>query len=427
MWSWLLLGIIATRPSVPPLTVEQYTLSNGMTVILQPDPTEPLVAVNIRYGFGSLQDPKKQKGMAHLVEHLMFERSGPETENLSWELEQAGATHVNARTGFTFTEYFELIPRESLELILWLEAERMQRITINQDILKREIRVVENEMRERRRDSPYGFAESVFLETIFPKPHPLHYGPLGLIDHLDQVSVDDIQAFHHKYYGPQNATLVVAGGFAPGSARAMVKRFFGPIPTRRALREFRPNPPEFTAKPIFAPEWIASRTRLTFAWPAPPAKTGASRNLEVLATMLRYRAALANYRETSIDGLYAFMYDTPGGRLFRIDALVTSGMSAMMARGRVESILETYVWVKPQKEELNGTKTRMRLDFLRTLASVESRAQMLQYAQDEFGKANLLIGLPSAWDRVTADSIQTVLNKYIIGRPQLAVAKPVRR
>jgi zinc protease len=422
----ILIALASAVPRLPSLVIEQYALPNGLAVILQPDPSERLVAIDLRYAVGSLADPPDRKGLAHLVEHMMFERD-PNGDDVFGALEPLGAVRVNAHTSFDRSEYVMTVPPEVLELALWLEAKRMQRLDFDATSLAREVDVVENEMMERRRDRPYGFVESLILEGIFPAPHPLHFGPLGSMDHLRKVTVDDVMSFHAQYYGPQDATLAIVGGFDVAGAKALIERHFGPIPAERPPRPYAPAPATLRARPINGPERIASRARLTFLWRAPAAKSEASPSLEVLTSMLRYRAALANFRESSIDDFSASLYDTPAGRLFRIDAAVTPGMSVQMAQGRVQSIIETYVWVKPQKEELEGTKKRLRLGLLRALASIELRAAMLQMARASYGDARVLMTLPARWEGVTAASIQKALNQYIVGQAQVAVAQPIRR
>jgi zinc protease len=421
----LITGLLFAAPvPMPALHIEEYRLENGLRVVLQPNPDDDLVAVNVRYNVGSVHEVEGKRGLAHVVEHMMFD-DGVDGD-FSHELAPLGAPSFNAHTTLDHTEYEEVVPPESLELVLWLEAQRMAGLRVNPAHLEREKRVVEHEVMERRYDSPHGLFLAEVLSGLFPKPHPLNVGPSGFIEDIRGMTPEDVTEFHTRNYGPNRASLVVTGRFSIQEAKAAIARHLGVIKNQARGRAFAITPANLTNRPILAPEWIQSETVISLFWPAPSPKANSSRILEVLAAMLSYRSSLANYRENSITGFSAGIFETPVGSLFRINATVRPGMNFIMARGRVSSIIETYILVRPQKEELDGAKRRLQIGLVNELSDPKSRASRLQEDADRLGSARATKQLDMLWNRVTADDILDVLNRYVVGAPQFAVAQPVR-
>jgi zinc protease len=245
-----LLASLLLAASPPLVQLETYTLPNGLTVILSPDHRLPTVGVNFWYHVGGANEAPGRSGFAHLFEHLMFQgskhRPGNE-QDFAGLLEAAGSSDLNASTWNDRTNYFETLPANRLELALWLESERMAFLLDGLDQAKLDTQrdVVRNERRQSVENTPYGKAEVRIVELMFPKPHPYFGAVIGSHEDLQAATLEDVKSFFRTYYVPANASLVIAGDFDPAQARALVEKYFGPIP-----RAPRPPAPAVLTQPI---------------------------------------------------------------------------------------------------------------------------------------------------------------------------------
>jgi len=221
-------------PTTPPaaarleLPYTHFTLPNGLNVILHEDHSVPVVSVNVWYNVGSARERTGRTGFAHLFEHLMFMGSGhvKPGEFDTW-LEGVGGTN-NGSTGNDRTNYFINVPANALELALFLESDRMGYLldTMTPQTVDAQRDVVKNERRERVENEPYGMADVVLNELLYPEGHPYHWPVIGYMPDLTAASYDDVVAFFRTYYAPANASLVVAGDIDPPAARALVEQYF---------------------------------------------------------------------------------------------------------------------------------------------------------------------------------------------------------
>jgi len=229
----LLLAAPAAAQTPPPIQLDytQFTLANGLRVILHEDHSVPLVSVNMWYHVGSAREKTGRTGFAHLFEHLMFMGSGhvPPGEFDSW-LEGAGGGN-NGSTSNDRTNYWINVPSNSLELALFLESDRMGYLldTMTPKTVDAQRDVVKNERRERVENQPYGIADVVLNEMIFPEGHPYHWPVIGYMPDLTAASYEDVVAFFKTYYAPSNASLVVAGDIDSATARKLVEKWFSDV------------------------------------------------------------------------------------------------------------------------------------------------------------------------------------------------------
>src|SRR6476469_5904754 len=224
----------AQTPAAPPkieLQYTQFTLPNGLRVILHEDHTGPMVTVNMWYHVGSARELPKRTGFAHLFEHLMFMGSGhvKPGEFDEW-LEAAGGDN-NGSTENDRTNYWINVPANSLELALFLESDRMGYLldSMTPKTVDAQRDVVKNERRQAYENRPYGMAEILLGEMLYPEGHPYHWPVIGYMEDLSAASYDDVVAFFRKYYAPVNASLVVAGDLETASARKLIEKCFGDV------------------------------------------------------------------------------------------------------------------------------------------------------------------------------------------------------
>ncbi|HSL55605.1 MAG TPA: pitrilysin family protein [Pyrinomonadaceae bacterium] len=228
----------------PQLKFTDRTLANGMRVLAAPDTSSPTVAIQVWYHVGSKDDPPNRSGFAHLFEHIMFKS----TKNMKSEMmdrltEDVGGFN-NAFTADDVTVYFEVVPSNYLETLIWAEADRLSGLNVDDPNFKSERDVVKEEFRQGVLAPPYGRFEYLLQQKSFLE-HPYKRPGIGSIEDLDAASLKDVQEFHSTYYRPDNATLVVVGDFDPKQLDAWVDKYFAPIakPSRPLPRVTVKEPP----------------------------------------------------------------------------------------------------------------------------------------------------------------------------------------
>ncbi len=210
---------------------KKFVLQNGLTLIVHEDHKAPIVAVNIWYHVGSKNEQPGKTGFAHLFEHLMFGGSENVKTNYINAFEKIGATDLNGTTSNDRTNYFETVPTSALDYTLFLESDRMGHLLGSFDVktLETQRGVVQNEKRLGE-NQPYGVVRQLIVDATYPARHPYSWSVIGSMDDLNAASLDDAKEWFRTYYGPSNATLVIAGDIDPETARAKVEKYFGDIP-----------------------------------------------------------------------------------------------------------------------------------------------------------------------------------------------------
>lgn len=255
---------------------ETYTLPNGLTVTLHEDHTLPQVVVNVRVGVGSKDERDGRSGFAHLFEHLMFMGTERVPNSQFDVIMESGGGWNNAWTSADLTNYYSVGPSALLPTLLWLDADRFDALsrTMTQEKLDLQRDVVRNERREGIDNEPYGIAEILIAETLYPDGHPYHHTTIGSHEDLEAATLQDVIDFFDTYYVPSNLQLVVAGDFDPAEARPLIDRLFGaiseePVPFHRAA------PPNVVTEPrTVVTEDRVEHPRLHLVWTSPAYFTG---------------------------------------------------------------------------------------------------------------------------------------------------------
>jgi zinc protease len=285
---------VSALPTIPPISIDvapisfvDRTLPNGLRAILVVNRRVPAVAINVAYRVGGKDDPPNRSGFAHLFEHLMFKgtsRTAPET--IDRLTEDVGGFN-NAFTSEDITNYYEVVPSNHLERLLWAEADRLGSLDVNAANFATEREVVIGEYDQRILAEPYGMLDELINREAFAV-HPYRRGVIGSPDELNAASLDDVVAFHATYYRPDNAILVVAGDFDPDEASRWIDAYFGAIPTPSApIPRVRIAEPEQTAERTL--QYHAANVPLAAAEEAyhiPAASHPDAPALEVLETIL---------------------------------------------------------------------------------------------------------------------------------------------
>jgi zinc protease len=382
-------------PSATPVGVVDYrtfTLPNGLRVIYAQDHTTPIVAVDIWYNVGSRNEPPGHSGFAHLFEHMMFEGSANAPKGLHSHLIERAGGEDNASTAEDRTDYYEVIPSNDLNVVLWLEADRMRALAVTEDAFHNQRETVEEERRLRVDNEPYGF---VFAEgitrpfdstTCFPYAHSV----IGSIQDLDAAQLPDVQAFHARYYAPNNATLVVTGDFRVAELRHLVNTYFATIPPQ-------PAPPPVTCTYQRDPGVVrrtmtdihATLPGVARLYRMPPHDSPDTPALGILTIILgegessRLNVGVVR-REKAALGVQAAInpYDARRGPgILVIFGVANQGIAAPALDSLLGREVDSLRSVDVGDAELAKAKNILRADFVHSRETAIGRAEELQHYQ----------------------------------------------
>jgi zinc protease len=271
-------GKVDGKLKLPELKYETYTLPNGLKVITHEDHRLPLVAVDLWYHVGPLNERAGRTGFAHLFEHMMFEGSEHVGEKAHIRyVEAAGATDVNGTTNFDRTNYFETLPANQLELGLWLESDRMGFLMegLDRKLLQNQRDVVRNERRQGE-GRPYAAAREEVFHQLFPQGHPYYGNVIGSHADIEAARIADIRDFHQQFYTPNNASIAIAGDFDPAQLKELLIKYFGPIPAGPKVDPVTTATPPITSQRRSTVTDTVKLPQVTFAWLTPAAYTPGS-------------------------------------------------------------------------------------------------------------------------------------------------------
>jgi len=406
--------------ATPPLVqFETYTLPNGLTVTLARDTRLPTVAINLWYHVGAANETAGRSGFAHLFEHLMFQgskhRQGNE-QDFGGLLESAGSSDLNASTWNDRTNYYETLPANQLELALWLESERMAFLLDGLDRTKLDTQraVVRNERRQSVENTPYGKADVRMVELLFPSPHPYHGAVIGSHEDLEAATLDDVKAFFRTFYVPSNASLVIAGDFEPARARALVQKYFGPMP-----RAPRPPAPAVRTVPItrqvretLTDDVQLSRLLVGVIAPAPGSDEAFA--YDVVQEILSGGKTSRLYRSLVFERRVAQEVDmatdsSTFGSASVIRVTLTPGHLPAEAEALLDSELERISSVPPSEAELRRAQRNIVARLYRALERLNgngARADLLNAYQMWRGDPGFVNQVVARYRAVTAAQVQ---------------------
>lgn len=392
---------VTATPESPAVTIpfEKFKLPNGLTVILHSDRSLPLVAVNVWYHVGPANEPAHRSGFAHLFEHLMFEGSKHVGHEFDHVLESIGATNSNGTTSWDRTDYFETAPSENLELLLWLESDRMGFMidTLTQERLDVQRDVVKNERRQSYENAPYGPSSLAMLNTLFPEGHPYNGAVIGSMQDLTNASLADVAEFFHQYYAPSNATLCIAGDLDVPKAKALITRYFGTLVDRKRPEAKRtPYAPLPKAERVVVKEPV-NLAQVSFGYRTPPAYSTDDPAVEVALAILGGGKATRLYQRLVVQtklaaDVSATLESNQVSSIAQVSATVATGKSSSAVEHELDAVLSGLAKAGPTTAELERAKRRILVDVLSDL-------ELLNGSGGESGRAGLL----QRFDQYTGD------------------------
>jgi zinc protease len=357
-------SIAATTPRVA-LPMETYVLPNGLQVILSRDPHVSTVSTNIWYHVGAANEEPGQTGFAHLFEHMMFQGSGHIPHGKLDQLIEGTGAIYNASTSFDRTNYvIGNLPADRLELALWAESDRMGFLldALTATTLYNQQEVVRNERRQNREQRPYALSDEESWHQLFPEDHPYHAAVMGSHADIQAATLDRVRAFFHRYYVPNNASLVIAGNFDPDHAKAWVSKYFGPIP--RGPEAAAPNIaiPHISAEKDVTLTDKVDLQRVEMAWLTPPAFAPGDASGDVVAQLLAGSESGLLYRDLVRDrkiaqSVSASQFSLAHPSIFSITAVAKPGHTAAEVESAIDADLAALQTAGPSDADLTRART----------------------------------------------------------------------
>jgi len=412
---------------MPRIKFRERTLPNGTRVLSAVDNSSPTVAIQVWYHVGSKDDPAGRSGFAHLFEHIMFKATRNMKSEMMDRLTEDVGGFDNAFTNPDVTVYYEVVPSNYLETLLWAEADRLSGLTVDEPNFKSERSVVQEEFRERYLAAPYGMLDYLIEQQSFTT-HPYKRPTIGSIEELDAASLQDVRAFHTTFYRPDNATLVVVGDFDPKRLDAWVDKYFGPIP-KPAL----PLPRVTTREPEHTAERRSTHysanvplPAIAFTYLTPSEKNPDAEPLRVAATILAQGESSRLYRSLIYDQQVAQSADaTPDLRedagVFSFNVVLASGRKPEEGEQALAAEIKKIQDTPVSMAELDKAKNQLVTDELRQRETSNGKALALGSSAVLLGNPNRVNTDLGKLQAVTAADVQRVMKKYFTNANRLVI------
>ena len=401
-----------------PLDIEQYTLGNGLRVVLNRDTAVPVVALAIYYDVGSRNEREGRTGFAHLFEHMMFQGSEnvPKAGHFQYIM-KAGGT-MNGTTSSERTNYFETMPANQLPLALWLESDRMRSLAVTQENLDNQREAVKEEKRLRYDNQPYGQIFDLISEMIYKNFANAH-STIGSMEDLDDATVEDVQEFFRIYYAPNNAVLVLSGAFEPLQAKQLIETYFGDIPSQPL-----PPPLDVGEPPEVANnyrEWedkLAPFPAFLLGWKIPKRGTPEFYALYLAGKLLYDGDSSRLYQklvkgEESVIQLFGFTDERRGPSSIFVGAIPKPEKDLSRIRDVIMHEIRSIADEGPSADEMQKLTNQLINDAVRMRQSSMNRAQHIAEFALYDGDPKLVNSELEELLAITPDQIRQTVNKYL--------------
>jgi predicted Zn-dependent peptidase len=412
-------------------------LDNGLLVILHEDHRTPIVAVNIWYHVGAKDEAERRHGFAHLFEHVMFQGSKHVPEDTYFRyLERAGASDVNGSTADDRTNYHETVPKNRLELALWLESDRMGFLLdhVDQATYAGQRDVVKNERRQNYENAPYGMTWQYLSEALYPPTHPYHHLAIGSPEDLDAASLEDVKEFFRTYYVPNDASLVIAGDIDPAATLALVEKYFGPIPPGKLPeRSGGALPPVELAGEVHVDvEAGVELPRVVLAWPSPAFFAPGDSDLDLLAQVLTSGKTSRLYKRLVYDeqiaqDISAFQESGQLGSKFVVMATAKPGHKAEELVSAITEEMGKVAAGSVTDQELARARTAFLAHEAFGLESVSAQADRINSFVHYTGDPDYLAKDVARYEAATTKSLTDAARTWLPpGKRVVLIARPVK-
>ena len=429
VWIGMLLIVACQGEKDFSLPYEKFVLDNGLQVVLHEDKSDPIVSVAIQYHVGSAREKPGKTGFAHLFEHMLFQRSEHLGRNEFFKKIGELGGSFNGATGPDGTVYYETVPRDALEKVLWMESDRMGFFinTVTRKGLEREIDVVSNEKRQNE-NRPFGQSNGMMLKQFYPEGHPYRWPVIGSIADLHGATVDDIKQFYRKYYAPNNATLVVAGDCDRREVEAMIRKYFGEIPAREEVEPVRPIPVQLekTSKYVLE-DRFANAPGLEMNFSGAEQFHPDAYPLRILALLLSYGKNAPFYKVLVEDNKLASYVNVASSSL-ELSGQVSVSVKAYketdlntVYRG-IQEAFERFEQEGIRDNDLERMKIMQETMLYNVMMSLESKTQALARNNVFAGRPDQMVIDLAHYQAVTKEEVMRVYRKYVRGKHFVALS-----
>ncbi len=414
----------------------KVTLANGLDVILSPDRSLPVTAVNVWYHVGSKNEERGKTGFAHLFEHVMFEGSKNHDASYFEPLQKVGA-NLNGSTTPDRTNYWENVPSNHLDLALWLESDRMgyllevltdRKLDVQRDVVK-------NERRQNYENRPYGMAPMLLQPALFPAPHPYNWTTIGSPEDLDNASLDDVKSFFQTFYTPNNASLAIVGDFDVDEALEKVERYFGDIPSGQEVIRTGRMDTTLTGAVDMATHDRVQLPRLYLVWPTVPGFTSDQPALDLIGAILGdgrssrlYRSLVYDARSAREVRVYHHSQEIAGE--FMVQVTANPGHTLEELEREVHRQIEDISRGGVSDRELERAKNRVQSSHvfqLERFGGFGGRADQLNYYNIMAGDPGFINQDMDRYAAVTLDDVARVAGMLADARVRLAIQPEEQR
>lgn len=412
------------------LPYEKYVMPNGLQVILHTDPSDPVMSYAIMYHVGSSREVPGRTGFAHLFEHLLFGGSeNVPTGTFDKIIENAGGSN-NGFTSRDVTTYFESFPKNALEKILWLESDRMGFFinSVTPRLLAIQQNVVQNEKRQYVDNSPYGFTSYVIYKNLYPAAHPYNWDVIGEMEDLKNATLDDVKTYYENFYGPNNATLVLAGDFDTDSVKLLIEKYFGEIKSHGEVAPRSPMPVTLDqTKKLYHEDNFANVPQINLVWPVPENYNKDAYALTFLAKILAdgkkaplYKVLVKEKQLTSRTSAYNGAEELTGE--FTISITANEGKTLKEIEDAINEAFARFETEGFTDKEVERIKSSSEKDFYLGLNSVLSKSIQLAFYNTYLNDPGFVEKDIENIKAVTREDIMRVYNQYIKDKPHIVTS-----
>ncbi len=408
---------------------KKYQLENGLTILLHEDHSDPIVYVDVTFHVGSDREQQGRSGFAHFFEHMMFQGSKHIADDEHFKIITESGGTLNGTTNSDRTNYFEVIPSNQLEKILWMEADRMGFLLDSVTQKKFEIQraTVKNERGQRYDNAPYGLASEKIAEALFPKGHPYSWQTIGYIEDLNRVDVNDLKRFYMRWYGPNNAVLTIAGDIDIQQTLKWILKYFGSIPKGPEVKNIPPTPVVLSETHYISYEDNIKFPMLRVSFPTVHQLHPDAVALDFLSDILSSGKSSPLYQKFIKKGRavaassFNYSRELAGQFEFVIRANPNDSLS------KIEKLLYQILdeWEKnggATEQDVKKLQTKYISDLYEQLYTVQSKGSRLAYYQTFMGTANYLPIEIEKIKQITAKDVMRVYHEYIKGKNKVVLS-----